>query len=210
MTIITTTAKVLPRSATRAYLRVARLPLTAAQRVSGHREDATWPPALAFETFEAGVESVVGSLIGDESLTHSAQVRRAKLEKLREAGVLRTEAEQKRQQADGTFQERREAAEKQRDKAAQKAKQQGVELERKADEREAEAKKKAAKKTAAARKVKAKQDEVIEREERAARLEALDAEAKALEAAKGAADAESTVEVIDDTIEGQKEARHTG
>jgi hypothetical protein len=209
MTIIATTAKVLPRGATRAYLRIARLPLTAVQRVTGHREQQ-WPPTLAFESFEAGVESVVGSLVGDESLTQSAQVRRAKLMKLREAAVLKTEADQKRHQADETFQAKREAAEKQRDTAAQQAKKREAELERKAEEREAQARKKAAKKTATARKAKAKQDEVIERDERAAKLEALDAEAEALDAAKEAVEAESTVEVIDDTIEGQKEARKTG
>jgi hypothetical protein len=207
---ITNTAKVLPRGATRAYLRLARLPLTAAQRVTGHLADEQWPPTMAFETFEAGVESVVGALVGDESLTSSAAVRRAKLAKLKEASVLRTEAQQTRQQADEEFSSRREAAEQRREQAAKNAQKREAELEKQAEKREQQVKQKAAKKTAAARKAKAKQDEVIERQERAAKLEALDAEADALAAAKEAADAESTVEVIEDTIEGQKEARQTG
>jgi type IV secretory pathway VirB10-like protein len=207
---ITTTAKVLPYVATRTYLRLARVPLTAAQRVTGHHGDEQWPPTMAFETFEAGVESVVGSLVGDSSLTQSAAVRRAKLAKLREASVLRTEAKQTRRQADESFEARRDAAEQQREEAARKAKQREAEVEKQAAKREQAAKQKTAKKTAAARKTKAKQDEVIEREERAAKLEALDAEAEALDAAKEAVDAEATVDVIEDTIEGQKEDRKTG
>jgi hypothetical protein len=207
---ITTTAKLVPAIATQAYLRLARLPLTAAQQLTGHRADEQWPPTMAFETFEAGVESLVGSLVGDEGLTHSAQVRRAKLAKLREAAVLRTQAAQTRQQADETFQARREASEQQREKAVRKAEQREADVERQAEKGEQAAKEKAAKKTAAARKAKAKQNEVIERQERAAKLDALDAEAKALQAAKEAVDAEATVEVIEDTIEGTKEARQTG
>jgi hypothetical protein len=207
---ITATAKVLPSTAARAYLRVARLPLTAAQRLTGHRDDEQWPLTMAFETFEAGVESVVGSIINDESLTRSAEVRRTKLAKLRKAAVLRTEAEQTRQQADEKFQERREAAEQRREEAARKAQQRQEEVERQAEKREQAAKQKTAKKTAAARQAKAKQDQVIARQERAAQLDALDAESEALQSAKQAADAESTVEVIEDTIQGQKAARKTG
>lgn len=209
MTIITT-AKVLPSTATRTYLRLARLPLNAVQRLTGHGGDEQWPAAMVFESFEAGVESVVGSLINDEGLTQSSQVRRAKLAKLREAAVLRTEAEQTRAKADQAFKARREAAEQRREQAAKNAEQREAAVERRAEQREAAAKQKTAKKTAAARRVKAKQDEVIERQERKARLEALDAEAEALATAKDAVDAESTVDAIDDAIEGQKEARRTG
>lgn len=208
--MIATYAKRIPRTVTYGYLRVARLPLRAIERVAGQRDNSLWPPTMTFEQAEANVEALVGALIRDEDMTQSAEVRRAKLAKLREAAVLEAEAGRRRQQADETFESRRGKAEQRRTAAAQQAQRQKEQLEQQADKREQAAKQKAAKKTAAARKVKAQQDEVIERQERAAQLKALDAESEALATAKAAADTEATVDVIDDTIKGEKETRQTG
>ncbi|MBV9485812.1 MAG: hypothetical protein JO246_07105 [Frankiaceae bacterium] len=207
---ISNTVRVVPRAVTATYLRVLRLPVTAAQRITGQQDNEQWAPAVTFESFEAGVESVVGALLSDEAMVRSGELRRAKVAKLREAAVLRTEAEQKRDRAEASFEARRDAAEERREAAAKQAEKRKSDLERKAAERKAQAKQQAEAKKAAARQVKAKQDEVIERQERAAKLEALEAESEALEAAKGATEAEAKVEVIEDTIEGTKEARKTG
>jgi hypothetical protein len=69
---------------------------------------------------------------------------------------------------------------------------------------------KAARKAAAAQQVKAAQDTSIDRQERLAKTEALTKESAALGAAKQALEAEGTVEVIEETIEGTKAARKTG
>jgi hypothetical protein len=207
---VTTYAKVLPRAATSAYLHILRLPLTAAQRVAGGRIDETSAPALAFESFEARVESGVGALLRDEQLLDSARLRREKVAKLRKATVLETAADEQRKDAEQKFQSQREKAEQQREDAARRAEQREADLERNAELHEQKVADKAAKKKAAARRAKAKQDEMIDRQERAAKVDALDAESEALEAAKDAVEAKQTVEVVNDTLEGQKEARKTG
>jgi hypothetical protein len=207
---ITTTAKLLPGAVAHAYLRAARLPLRAVGFAVGQQDNEQWPPAMAFESLEAGVDSVIGSLTNDPELMRSAEVRRAKLSKLREAAVLDTQATQKRQQAEEKFEVKREAADGRRKAAADEAEQRKSRLADQAKAREKAAEKKAAKKTASASAAKAKQDQVVQRRERAATLESLDAESDALDQATEAAEAERTVEVIDDTLEGEKQARQSG
>jgi hypothetical protein len=209
MSVMTYTRE-LPRLVTGAYLRAARLPVTAVGRLTGQNGNDQWGPAIAFESFEAGVESVVGSVLRDEMLLDSAKLRRAKISQLRQANNLEAVAEQKRRQADETFETRRDQAEHKRQQAATQAKKREEKLEQQAAEKERKAKQQAAKKAAAARQTKVKQDEVIDRQERAAKLSALEAESQALSAAKEAIDAEQTVEVIDETLDGQKEARKSG
>lgn len=206
---ILSNAKYLPRAATNGYLRVLRLPLNAAERLAGDRVDETWTPTVAFEAFEAGVETGVGTLTRDKGLMHSARLRRAKVAKLRKASALETIAEEQRAQADQTFESRRETAQNQRTDAARRAEQRQAELTRAADLHEEKAGKQAAEKTAAARRTKAKQDEAIDRQERTAKVEALSAEAKALKTAKAAIDAEDTAELVSDTLEGHKQDRKT-
>jgi len=207
---VTTYTKEIPRLVTGAYLRAARLPVSAVGRLTGQGGNEQWRPAIAFESFEAGVESVVGAVLRDEMLLDSAKLRRAKINQLRQAGNLEDVAEQKRRQADETFNARREQAEEKRQQAAKQAKQREEALEKRAAEKERRAKQQEAKKAASARQTKAKQDEVIDRQERAAKLAALEAESEALVAAKEAVDAEQTVDVIDETLEGQKEERKSG
>jgi hypothetical protein len=209
MSVMTYTREI-PRLVTGAYLRAARVPVSAVGRLTGQRDNEQWGPAIAFESFEAGVESVVGTVLRDDTLLDSAKLRRAKVDQLRQAGNLEAVAEQKRRQADETFNARRQQAEQKRQQAAKQAKQREESLEQRAAEKERQANQKAAKKAAAARQTKAKQDEVIERQERAAKLSALEAESQALGKAKEAVDAEKTVDVIDETLEGQKEARKSG
>lgn len=207
---ITSFAKVLPRAATRSYLRVIRLPLTAAERIAAGRVDETWAPSLAFESLEAGVESRLGALLHDEELLESAQLRQEKVAKLRKATALETVAEEQREEANEEFEARRAKAEERRAEAKRRAEQREADLKRNAELHEQKVKEKAAKKAAAARQVKAKQEETIARRERAAKAKALDAEVEALDASKDAVEAKETVEVVTDTIEGQKEARKTG
>jgi hypothetical protein len=207
---ITSYAKVLPRTATSAYLRALRLPLTAAERIAGDRVDETWAPSVAFESLEAGVESRLGLLLRDEQLLESAQLRKEKVTKLRKATALETVAEEQRQEANEQFEARRTKADERRAEARRRAEQREADLKRNAELHEQKVKEKAAKKAAAARQTKSKQDAAIARRERVAKAEALEAEADALEAGKEAVEAKQTVEVVTDTLEGQKEDRKTG
>jgi hypothetical protein len=206
---ITTYAKVLPRTATTAYLRVLRLPLTAAERAAGDRIDNAWKPSVAFEAFEAGVERTVGSLLRDEHLLKSARLRREKVAKLRKATALMTVAQEQRADAGASFATRRESAEEQRAEAAHRASQKEAALQRNTEVEKQKVQQKAATSTAAARRTKAKQDEAIDRRERVAKVESLDAESKALRNAREAVDAQQDLKVVADTLEGAKEDRKT-
>ena len=200
----------LPRTVINTYLSVARLPLTAAAKASGQESNEQWPPALAFEGFEASVETVLGSLLRDDSLVEAGRLRQAKVAQLRKAAQLEAVADTQRQQAREEFTQRREAAQAKRQQAERRADRREQQVEQDAERRKAEVERKAETKKTAARKVKAAQEQVIERRERVATQEALSKEAEALKAQQQALDTAETVDVIEDSIEGNKAERRTG
>jgi hypothetical protein len=207
---VVTRVRAVPRSIVGAGLGLARLPVTAAAVATRQRANEEWPPALAFEGFEAGVETVVGSLLRDDTLVERGRVRQAKVAQVRKALQLETVADQQRERADAEFRTRQERAEQQRQQAEQRAEQLEQQVEQEAARREQQVRQTAAKKAAANRQVKAKQDEALRRQEREAKAAALAEEAEAIEAQKDALDAQETIEVIDESIEGTKAARQTG
>lgn len=200
----------LPRRVLHTYLSAARLPLTAVAKVSGQKDNEQWPPALAFEGFEASVETTVGSLLRNDALLESGRVRQAKVAQLRKAVQLEAVADSKRELAQQKVRETREKAAAKRKEATQLAERREQEIERDAQQKKATVEQKAAKQEAAARQTKAAQDKVIERRERAATAQALAEESEALKTQQQALDAAETVDLIDETIEGTKEARKTG
>lgn len=202
--------QVIPRTVIGGYLSAARLPLNAVARVRGQQSNEQWAPTLAYEGFEAGVETVLGSLLRDETLVERGRLRQAKVAQLRKAAQLETIADTARAQSQEKFAERREQAEAKRKQAAQRAEQREAQVEREAQRRKEEAERKAAKKTAAARAVKSAQDKAIDRRERALTADALEQESQALKVQQEALDAAETVDVIEDSIEGTKADRKTG
>jgi hypothetical protein len=207
---VVTRVRAVPRSIVGAGLGLAKLPVTAAAVATRQQSNQEWPPALAFEGFEAGVETVVGTLLRDETLVERGRVRQAKVAQVRKALQLETVAEQQRERADEEFRTRQDRAEQQREQAAERAETLEQQVEQDASRREQQVRQTAAKKVTANRQVKAKQDETLRKQERTAKAEALAEEAEALKAQKQALDAEETVEVIDESIEGTKAARKTG
>ena len=204
---VITRVRAVPRSVVGAGLTLARLPVSAAARATNQQDNDQWPPTLAFEGFEAGVETVVGSLLRDDTLVARGRVRQAKVDQVRKAASLETVAEQKRQQADTALAERRETAAAQRKDAAQRAEQQKAQARKQAAARSQEADRKATTKAATAAKVRETQEQLLARQEREAKAEALAEEATALRAEKQALDAEETVVAIDDAIEASKATR---
>jgi len=200
----------LPRTVVNTYLSVARLPLNAVAKVSGQHDNEQWPPALAFEGFEASVETTLGSLLRNDLLLESGRVRQAKVAQLRKAAQLEAVADTKRELAQQEVRETREQAAAKRTAATQRAEQREQNIEREATQRKAQVGQKAAKQTAAAQQTKAAQEKVIERRERAATVQALAEESDALKAQQEALEAAETVDTIDQTIDGTKEARKTG
>ena len=62
----------IPRTAVERWLDVVRLPVTAAAVVTRHQQDESWPPALAFDAFEARVKRFAATVLRDDTLAHSA------------------------------------------------------------------------------------------------------------------------------------------
>lgn len=113
----------IPRNMVRIYLQGLRLPLSSLEAFTGHRDDQAWPPALAFEGFEAGAKLVVGSVLRDAQLVDEARIQQAKLDELRRACALEVKADQTRAAADAQaearlaqVQQRHEQADAQADK----------------------------------------------------------------------------------------------
>lgn len=202
-----TAVRTIPRRIVGTYLQAARLPVAAAARVTGHAADETWPPALAFEGFQAGVETSLAALVGDEDWLDEGRLRQAKVAQLRRAGELEAVADKHEERAAVEFEQRKQQADKQREAARRQAEAKEQQVKREAEAKERQVKQKAAKKTAAARRTKAAQDEAIARRERSAKAAALEKESEALAATGEALEAERTVEVIDETLAGTKEAR---
>ena len=63
----------LPRSAVEGWLGVVRLPVTAAAVVTRHAQDESWPPALAFDAFEARFKAIAASVLHDDKLADAAE-----------------------------------------------------------------------------------------------------------------------------------------
>jgi hypothetical protein len=202
--------RTLPRNALRGYLRALHLPLTATQRIVRQQDNETWLPALAFEKLEARVESLAGFVLRDEELSEAGVTREAKIAKLNEARTLKAAADV----------EKAGALKKQRKRDAEIAIQRGrterVARERKqtvkaeAEQKKRAAEQEAAKKEGAVGAQQAAQEKVTERRARAAKSEALRAESEALDLTDEALKAQDTVDLIDETIEGNREARKTG
>lgn len=202
-------ARAVPRAMVGAGLGLARVPVAAAARATGQRDNIAWAPGLVFEGLEANVETLVGSLLRDDTLVSRGRLRQAKVAKLRRAGQLEVVADTHREQAGHTLAQRREQAERQREQARKTATRREQAIEGQAQQQERQVERQAATKAAAAGAVKQAQDQLAERQAREAKAEVLDREAEALAAEKQALDAADTVATIDETIEGTKAARES-
>jgi hypothetical protein len=204
---ITRNVQTLPRTVIQGYLYAARLPLTAVARAAHQQNNEHWPPALAYEKFEAGVETVLGSVLRDSTLVEKGRIRRAKIAQLLKADELTLVAEHERAAADQQAHDRLQQIATQRKETERRAARSKNDIERQAELHGQKLQDTAVKKASAARRTKATQDKTIDRRERAAKTTALTAESRALRVTKQALQAEEKADLIDETIEGSKAAR---
>jgi hypothetical protein len=202
--------RTVPRTALRGYLRAIRLPLSAAERITKQQGNETWTPAIAFESFEAKVETATGFLLGDEKLAESGQLRTARVAELKESRRLRSAAGYERERAREEQRTRKDEVARGRARTEQAATERKQAIKQQAAQQKRAAGEQAAKREAAVRAQEAAQQKVAERRERATRSEALRAESEALDLTDKALEAQETADVIDETLEGAKEARKTG
>lgn len=199
----------IPRTTVRLGVAAARLPLTAAEVVLGKADDEAWPPALAFETAEAHVEQVLGSLLRDEVLIDDGRLRSAKVARVREAVVLEAEAAERRRQADRTFEERRAEAEHDREEAERAESDRKAAIARDEAKAEAEADRSARTEAAAAAKAEQQTKRAAQRTARRAKTEALRAEEQALATAKSATRRARDAKAADAEVAASKATRRS-
>lgn len=199
----------IPRTVVTTYLSAARLPLTLAAKVSGQEENEQWPPVLAFESFEASVQTMAGSLLRDDELVKAGQLTRVKVAELRKAADLETIAQTAREQARDELSEERERADRKRQGASQRARQREQKAEHEAQQRKAKVKRKTAEKVAAAERVEQAQTEAIDRRERGVTRQALAKEKGALKAQKQALSASEAADSAGEAIDRSKAARRS-
>jgi hypothetical protein len=210
MSKLLTNARKLPGLVVGTSLQAARLPITAAAKVTGQTGNDEWPLSVAFEGVEAAVETTVGGLFGDDELVSRGRLRQARIAKLKQAAQLEAIAEQERVDADNELEARREAAERRREQVEESAEQREKRLEQEAQKRKQEVAKTADQRKAATQKQAAVARKAVDRKEREAKLAAAEAETKALSKEKAALSAEDKAVAVDDAIDANREARASG
>jgi hypothetical protein len=192
------------------YLRALRIPVSAAERLARQQGNESWPPSLAFERLEAKVEGAAGIVLRDDELLQAATLREAKIAKLKEAQTLKAASDVERENAREKQRKREAEVAVQRGKAARVADERKRAIENEAERKKRDAEQAAAKKERAVKAQERTQKEAIERRERATKAAALRAESEALDLTDEALEAREKVDLIDKTLEGNKEARKTG
>lgn len=207
LSTVTTTVQVVPRTLLDLSLRAVRVPVDLAARASGQQANAQWPPVVAFEGFEAAVETTVGGWLHDPAISDKGRLRQAKLAELRKAAGLAEVAAAQRTEAEQTFADRAQRAEDAKQEATQRAEQQKHAAEQAAAKAERRAQTRAAKQQTAEQKAEDSRNKAIDRQERSRTLAALNQESQALTVVKEAQRADEQVQNVDEALEHTKAAR---
>jgi hypothetical protein len=198
----------IPRTIVCTWLRTARLPLDAVEAVVRRGEhDVEWPPAIAFDSFEAMVKQLAGSIFHDDELTQDGRIAQARVAQLRKAVELDAVAEQRKKQADVEFEQRRQADEQHRQEVQKQAEQREAALERERAEKKRRAAEEDARKRNQAAQLEKIEEKKVEREDRAARAARISAERDALQHERKAVAAKNRVTDLDEKLEDTKVAR---
>lgn len=194
------------RTALRSWLSAVRLPLTATELVVG-KQGATWPPAVVFDSFEAGVKKGVGTLIGDPQLVQEGMLERGKVEQLRDAAELEAAAERRRQEAEARFEERAETVNERAERIEREQEERKAKLAKEEADRKRAVEQAARRKKEAGRQADQARQKTISAQERQARATRLVAESEALEHERKAAEAKGQVLDVDQALQATKAAR---
>ena len=197
----------LPRTAVRTWLQAARLPLNVLTNVAGKRDNESWAPSLAFDTFEAGVKRAVGTVLRDDVLLAEGRLVEAKIDELRKAAEIEATAEKAKAKADAAYEQRVTADEKARDAAEKSAQQQAQAEERRLVEQKQRIEAETARKQAQVRKAEQASAKTRDRADRAARTSTIATERDAIVAEKAAVTGEREVLNLTEQLEEAKAIR---
>jgi len=196
----------IPRTAVKSWLSVVRLPLSAAELAAGKR-GTDWPPAVAFEGFEAGVKRSLGSLIGDDQLVQEGTLERGKVNHLRRAAELEAEAEQRRLQGKEQFENKKESVQQRSQRLEREQQEREEKLQQEKAERKRSVDAAAKRKADAARAADESRRKAVAATERQARSTRLAVESEALEHRREAVEAKADVQQVDRALAATKAAR---
>ena len=196
-----------PRAFVRMGLTTARLPVSAAEAVLAGRRKGDWPPAVAFDGFEARVKQLVGGMLGDDALLEEGRLEEVKVQRLRQAADLETVAAQRKQEADIEFAQRQHDVTGRRRQAESEAEQRKAALDREAQAAKQKAVSAARRKSDAAKKSRAAAEKAIDRRDRRSQLENLAVEKKALGKQRAAATRARTAKTAEKRLRQSKAAR---
>lgn len=198
----------IPRTIVCTSLRTARLPLDAVEAVVHRGEhDGEWLPAIAFDSFEATVKQLAGSLLHDDELTREGRLAQARVAQLREAVELEAVADQYTARAEAEFEERRQTDEQHREEVQQQADRREAALARERAEDKRRAAEAQARKRKQAAQMEKVEEKIVEREDRVARATRIAAERDALQHERKAVAAKARVTDLDEALEETKAAR---
>ena len=197
----------IPRTAVKATLLGLRLPICGVEALTGQTGNASWPPAIAFEGFEAGVKQVVGSFLRDDELVDEGRVQQAKVTELRRAVELEVQADQKRAAGARELRERRARAKSERAKAEQDARRREQLIERDKRAAEERVERELAEKAAAIEATAQRRDKRVTAAERDASLTRVEQESAAVAQQRRAVQATKAASNAGDALERKKAQR---
>jgi len=197
----------IPRTAMKATLMGLRLPICGVEALTGQSGNASWPPAIAFEGFEAGMKQVVGSILRDGELVEEGRVQQAKVAELRRAVELEVRADQKRAAGERELRERQARAKEERDKAEQDALRRELMIERDKRAAEQRVERELAEKAAAVDATAERRDKRVAAAERDASLTRVEQESTALAQQRRAVRATKAASDASDALERKKTQR---
>jgi hypothetical protein len=187
----------------KAGLQWLRLPLTTVEIVTGHAGDRQrmWPPAVAFEAFEAAAKQLAGRWGRDPTLVEEGRLQRAKLDQLRRADQLEVRADQERARADDELAERRQDAGVRRAAIEDQADQRKRALERDKEQAERQARQQISTKAEVAAQAEESRAKVVAGQQRQARSTRLAAESSVLEEQRRAVAAAEKASALDEAAQ---------
>ena len=201
------------RSAVDGYLRLLRLPadaVTGALRPRNGRDAETTSVELALDRLEAAMRHAAGRVLHDPHLQDEARLQRGAADERQRALTLRAEAERQSRQADEEFVARQAAAEQRRDDAARTAEQKKERARQNRAQTSARLSEVEERGRAAVHAQKDQTEEAIDDRARRTRLEQLSTEAQALEEEEEALTARSEAQRLRRAAAETKTKRKTG
>jgi hypothetical protein len=197
----------LPRTIIKVSLQGLRLPLTALEIVTNKSDAPDWPPAVAYDSFEAELKKVLGSLTRDDDLVREGVLQRAKVHELAEAERLQAQAEQGRREADAKLEQRKDSAERAQASIEQQAREREQQLSREKADKERKLSDEVTERKHEAAESAQLREKLVTAKEREAERTRIEEEAAALDRRSEALNASKKAMGLDDALEAKKAQR---